>query len=302
MSVRQDDAYREVDVSAWIVAGPESGSKPKEWLFHPSSGSVWLWKESTTNASRGELYRKGDDWAEKIATELAGPLGVPVPPVELAMRDGLQGTICRDFTAGRMQFDSGAFLLEGVIPAYSEGSARYNPRYSLGAVMTVLQAIEAPPVDALLMSAEGWFGGYLLLDAWIGNTDRHDENWGTLRSPGSQRRFLAPSFDHASSLGFLLSDGDRLTLLDGQQGLTVERWADKARSPFVGRGHPRSIAGDLLSRLPRFVRDTWIERLDAAMAEVDRVVNRVPSHRMSPEAKSFAMRLLRHNGIEMMSI
>jgi hypothetical protein len=49
------------------------------------------------------------------------------------------------------------------------------------------------------------FPGYLMLDALIGNTDRHHENWGArvLAGLGNGRRMavLAPTYDHASSEG-----------------------------------------------------------------------------------------------------
>jgi hypothetical protein len=49
---------------------------------------------------------------------------------------------------------------------------------------------------------------YLVLDAIIGNTDRHHENWGILRKKTASgwMGFLAPTFDHASSLGRELLD------------------------------------------------------------------------------------------------
>ena len=47
-----------------------------------------------------------------------------------------------------------------------------------------------------------------MLDALIGNTDRHHENWGILvrRGRGVLLGEVAPSFDHASSLGRELRD------------------------------------------------------------------------------------------------
>ena len=48
------------------------------------------------------------------------------------------------------------------------------------------------------------FAGFVLLDAWIANQDRHDNNWSVL-IPGTWPRpatLLSGSYDHASSLGF----------------------------------------------------------------------------------------------------
>jgi hypothetical protein len=44
------------------------------------------------------------------------------------------------------------------------------------------------------------FAGYLALDAWIVNTDRHAYNWALVQAPSGVMR-LAHSFDHGSALG-----------------------------------------------------------------------------------------------------
>ena len=72
---------------------------------------------------------------------------------------------------------------------------------------------------------------YLVLDALIGNTDRHHENWGILRkrTGGRWTGMVAPTFDHASSLGReLLDEGagkSRRRLLAEQQ---IPRYAERA--------------------------------------------------------------------------
>jgi serine/threonine protein kinase HipA of HipAB toxin-antitoxin module len=60
----------------------------------------------------------------------------------------------------------------------------------------------APSDGSEYPSAFAQFTGYLVLDALIGHTDRHEENWGVIEGITGAKR-LAPSFDHASSLGFL---------------------------------------------------------------------------------------------------
>ena len=72
-----------------------------------------------------------------------------------------------------------------------------------------------------------------MFDALIGNTDRHHENWGLIVGPGregSEKR-LAPTFDHASSLGRNESDQRmlrRMNTTDPQ--FSVAAYATRARS------------------------------------------------------------------------
>jgi len=84
-----------LDVTAWRAGGEEQlGTKPKQWLRDPAD-RLWLWKAATWNPSPSGEYRKGDDWAERVVTEIARSLDVPVATTELAERAGVFGLCCR---------------------------------------------------------------------------------------------------------------------------------------------------------------------------------------------------------------
>ena len=68
------------------------GSKRKVWLEEPGRHALHLFKYVRKDRT-GRRY--GDDWAEKIAAELAPLMGVPVAEVELASRADGPGTISR---------------------------------------------------------------------------------------------------------------------------------------------------------------------------------------------------------------
>lgn len=55
-----------------------------------------------------------------------------------------------------------------------------------------------------------WWANTLALDAVIGNTDRHTENWGFLIEQGRDgtRYSLAPAFDNGTSLGYIIREAD----------------------------------------------------------------------------------------------
>jgi serine/threonine protein kinase HipA of HipAB toxin-antitoxin module len=76
----------------------------------------------------------------------------------------------------------------------------------------------------------GVFVGYLLLDALIGNQDRHHENWGLIKAPGAGLS-LSPTFDHASSLGRNELDAERIERLTTKDsGRGVAHYVRRARS------------------------------------------------------------------------
>ena len=63
------------------------GSKAKFWVM--LDGQRWLFKEARENT--------GEDWAEKVAAELAKLVGTDAADVELAEFSGRRGCVCKSF-------------------------------------------------------------------------------------------------------------------------------------------------------------------------------------------------------------
>ena len=285
--------YAEVDVTGWSMDGPESvGTKPKRWLQDPESGQRWLMKDATYSAQAdGTRYRKGDDWSERIATGVADILGVPAARTELALAEPRGekrlGVLSRSVLEAGEELVLGNELLENPV------SRQWREGYTVDAVRIALHGVDATLDAGSGLSAWDVFAGYLVLDALIGNTDRHEENWAVIDRHGTRR--LAPSFDHASSLGFLLHDEERerrLTTRDS--GYAPERWADRARSKFMGSPHPVVVALEALRTLAGRTRDRWLDRCEDAERLVE-PIRLVPAQRMSQSAREFAERVLRRN-------
>lgn len=291
--------YAEIDVTGWPLERSESlGTKPKRWLRDPETRQRWLMKDTTYNTSAdGRRSPKGDDWAERIATGVAECLDVPAARTELATRrigsEHRRGVISLSILEEHEALVLGNELLAQ--PVYRHDRAGYT----VAAIRQALEGVDDPTGAGGERSAWDVFTGYLVLDALIGNTDRHEENWGVIRYGDSHR--LAPTFDHASSLGFLLDDRqreDRLATRD--RAYTPEKWADRAKSPFAGKPHPIAVAIEACETLDSRQRDRWLRGCE----DVDRLVEpirRVPEHRMSRPAREFAERVLRRNRQRLLS-
>src|SRR5207244_10262791 len=75
------------------------------------------------------------------------------------------------------------------------------------------------------------FVGYVLIDAWIANQDRHHENWASLRC-GDELR-LAQTFDHGASLARNISDQERKErLMTSDLNRSISHFARRASSAF----------------------------------------------------------------------
>ena len=292
--------YVEIDVSEWGLSGEEVlGTKPKRWLIKPDTDERWLMKDATFNPRKdGTAYRKGDDWAERVAYGVALVLGVPAARVELCVnRKGegeVYGTICRSVLEGQSELVLGNALLAG----RGVHVTKRNPSsYTLEAIHLALEHYQSPPGTLGGLPAWTAFVGYLMLDALIGNTDRHEENWGVVVSESG--RYLAPTFDHASSLGFLLSDRQRRRRMSSKDSnYTPEAFADRARSRFAAEPHPIAAVREARGIEGGDAVDLWLnqlERIDDLVAPI----RAIPEHRMSVPARKFAERVMLRNWIRL---
>ena len=305
--------YPIIDVSNWRRFDEEPmGTKAKFWLSEPG-GPLWLFKY---------FSQGGDDWAEKIAAELAEILKMPHARVELACLGEVFGVISLDFTekAKRGALLLGNALLQDMDPAYPKEQRFRVAQHTVARVLGFLTR-DFIQIPADMQQAGGWlegfysaadvFVGYLLLDALIGNTDRHHENWGVLQTIGQNAKLraeLAPTFDHAASMGQILQEEERenrVTTKDTR--FAVEAYAEKARSSFYDKENDKkqltTLDAFLLSAKQRKqAADAWRDRLKSLSADrIQEVVDRVPEKRMSATTKGFVTRYLVHNRKRLLS-
>jgi hypothetical protein len=223
--------------------------------------------------------------------------------------DGKRGAALFDFTSNRrFALIHGNEFLEVIDPNYPKHQRYRAVEHTLAAVMNILEQplVHLPevlkPLPDGVTDALGVFVGYLILDAWIGNTDRHHENWGLLlHKPGRRRLTLAPSYDHASSLGRELSDEARTRRGNPAHGTPVERYARKAKSAFFpGDGGTKALSTFEAVRVAAARRpeagNAWRNRLrEVSHERVRGIVDAIPDEHMSGIAKDFACALLAEN-------
>ena len=116
--------------------------------------------------------------AEKIAAEIAGSIGIPRAGVELAVFNGDRGSATKSFAHDGFELIHGNQMLAAFLHDY-DPQTRF--RQSDHTVHNVLRAIDRVfDEDAAKRRAKELMAEYVVLDALIGNTDRHHENWGVL--------------------------------------------------------------------------------------------------------------------------
>ena len=284
-------SYPVFDVDPEWVGPEDMGSKQKFWYRKATDQEpAWLFKYPQSNT--------GQHWAEKIAAEIADALGVPHARVELAEFQGERGSISESFVGRDAELVHGNQILALTVEGYDRTVRFGQADHSFENVWTSFEQVfrERTAAEENRMA----FAGYVVLDAVIGNTDRHHENWGLLRRRvGDEwRGGLAPSFDHASSLGRELLDERRALLLAEQR---VDRYSEKGRGGIYWSGDARYGPSPLtLVRAAAEQHGSYFHGILESAAGlpdslVTEVVRRVPADWMSDTARAFVIDLICYN-------
>lgn len=259
---------------------------------------------------KAEERGTGEDWAEKIACELCAVLGLPHVHYEMAydLDQRRPGVVCASFTPQPLALVHGNQLLLALDPAYPAGAEnRYRSHaHTVDAVFEMIKLLGLPDqswctrLPPQIQTAVGIFAGYLLLDAWISNQDRHHENWGAIWD--GERLALAPSFDHGAAMARNLLDEERherLTSRDERR--KVPYFAKRAKSALFATptaAKPLTTMAAWQAFAARLPNDAaiWRDRLAAVEpVVVEAVLDQTPPDRMSAVCRRFTLDLLTEN-------
>ena len=266
------------------------GTKPKFWFRDPG-GELLLFKRGRVN----------EDWSEKVAAEVARAIGLPAAEVELARSEGQRGTVSRSFLEAGDQMYHGNELLLARDPGYPL-QAHYRVRaHTVEAVFETLAWYSAGLPPGIPAAWQGFDGcdlmvGYLALDALVSNTDRHHENWAVIRR--GRRAFVAPSYDHAASLGRNETERRMWERLDGRDPrMTVSAYVKKGRSALYEPGSSRALGTVEAFRRAAAIRPSaaryWTARIRDTGADLLRtLVDRVPDDCIPAVNRRFAQAIL----------
>ena len=244
------------EAKRWFIA-PEASPYSGHWLFKPRRiKTLTLSAQRSQRGEKPDLLVRGENWAEKISYELATLIGVPAVVTELATvvqlhtEEQVFGSMSRDMRPRTWAWTPGAALLA---ERDDEFDAKSCHGHTIAAIRDALRGLRGP-VDTpyAAWSAFDVFAGFLVLDAWVANTDRHAHNWGVLQDPKSGEVRLGPSFDHGSALAS--GNGDHHRAQRVQRG-DVPRWCEHGRTKRLDGGNPLLLVDLAASALsPRWIR------------------------------------------------
>lgn len=295
-SVAFDVANWEADAEFGVFP---QGARAKDAIIAPDAppeaviipGRRYLFKHSRRNFP-------DQFWCEIVAYRIGCLLGVKVPPAFAAWNSstGISAALIEWFYVdGHEAFVWGGDFLQAMRPGYDRDQGSQHNLQDITALMrSMIFRKILKPADW-----RQWWVDALLFDALIGNTDRHQDNWGFVIQANGQGFKLSPLFDNGTSLGH-----ERLTS-------KVEAWTDEKVDWYIGKGCHRlkwsleewpptdghlNLLRKVLSEWPQTCQ-TARQRLDFTEHELAQALDdltglEVPV-RLSPERRSFMLRLLR---------
>jgi hypothetical protein len=293
--------YPIIDISDQDIDNYEQmGTKSKFWYTDSKTGQDYLFKSIRTEDKYGTpIERKGEDWAEKIACEVAELLGIPHAEYDLATYHGERGIRSKKFTNDGENMSFGNELIEYVVQRSNSTLEKGQRSQTLFRVnVALIHLVDNPPrgwhETDNIKTAEDVFIGYLLFDALISNQDRHNENWGAISG------HLAPSFDHAASLGRNESAANMLNRLKTKdKNQMIPAYVKRSKSWFYHKGKKLKTAEAFiifgyLTNCEATIE--WLERLERITKEqLFNIIQKIPNDIMEPVEKVFCISMLEAN-------
>ena len=158
-------------------------------------GSCWILKFPPSATERpNDLSYSNSCLSEHIASSIFRMLGIAAQETVLGVfANGRPHVVCacRDFTAGGKVLHDFCSIKNTVLDSESNGTGT-----ELSAVLETIDKQDF--VDPVVLRRFFW--DMFVADAFLGNFDRHNGNWGFLVDPTTGRAEIAPVFDCGSCL------------------------------------------------------------------------------------------------------
>lgn len=265
-----------------------------------------FWYDNNQRLFKEGRQNSGEHWSEKACCEIARVLDLPHAIYDLAEWRERIGVVSETFVPMDGRLVLGNEVLAKQIRGYPQAK-RYEAReHRLSTVLALLKPVDVNPPLGFdrrpgLMRACDYFVGYLLLDALVSNQDRHHENWGYIVMADAMVH-LAPTFDHASSLGRNETDESRIDRLNTRDaGRSISHYVTRAKSAFFSANGTDRLLSTIeafheAARFRPHAARYWLERLGTYGSETfERIFNAMPDGVMSEAAVRFALNMIAIN-------
>lgn len=212
--------------------------------------------------------------------------------------DGIRGTISLDVQESGEVLVHGNEIIAGRVMGYDRARTRRTSDHTFERIRQAIMQVCKGRCEGRCEEVMRQFAGYLVLDALIGNTDRHHENWALLRreSKDGVTYRLASSFDHASSLGREMRDERRrLFLRENRLEAYIEKGPGAIYLSELGDQAvcPMELVRRLADSNPDLFR-SWFVAVESVTSEnLSGILDRIPVGWISDGQRVFVAELVR---------
>ncbi|MCL2169585.1 MAG: HipA domain-containing protein [Defluviitaleaceae bacterium] len=188
-----------------VYYGGDAGAK--ETVIYKDS--VWMLKfpKTTRDMYNPQISYTTSPLSEYVGSKVYGALGMPVHETELGIRKGKVVVACKDFT--RVVRENGAVRIRLINSLTHFHDLKNNfmssdlDAYSgTGSETLIDEVLATIKGQKTLITIEGVlerFWDMFVVDAFLGNNDRNNGNWGVLVCHTEGTSTLAPVYDNGNS-------------------------------------------------------------------------------------------------------
>ncbi|GEK15189.1 HipA domain-containing protein [Aliivibrio fischeri] len=234
-----------IDVTDWMKDEHHAvfpvGARDKDMIWSPKTQLLGI-KPEWPYLFKESIFRYPDQyWTELVAYIISKHLAIDVPRVLPAMKVTEDGIVCGSLIEWFYDVEEERFVHAGsyfkrLIPEFDDKTGKEHNFSDMNLIIRFLTMKANLKTDRLL-----WLADMVMFDSLIGNTDRHQENWGVVFCADNTSH-LSPLFDNGTSLG-------HERFIEHIQG-----WDDPRIKAYINRGkhHLRLTREDTDNRLGHF--------------------------------------------------
>jgi hypothetical protein len=186
--------FNSVEIAKGIYYGGNAGAKHA--VFY--EGDIWMLKypKTTRDLVNPQISYTTSPLSEYIGSKIYEALGIPVHETILGIRNNKIVVGCKDFTRESKQLIPFHDLKNSFMSSDLES---YSGTGSETLLDEVLATIAGQDELKSIPGAPERFWDMFVVDAFIGNNDRNNGNWGILFDPWRREVALAPVFDNGNA-------------------------------------------------------------------------------------------------------
>ncbi|MWC26945.1 HipA domain-containing protein [Paenibacillus sp. MMS18-CY102] len=309
--------YPLIDLSTWEIEEVlnASGSKEKRWYRKPQDNNLALFKLPISLTSSSSIGESADDltgemWSEKISSEIGKVIGIDTHLVDIgyieandeslayygarseAIYDGkIYGAVCYSFlTEGEDILIEGADMIMEFDPTYAR--KKLQGESEVYSYQLLSRLFEKHDMTNNLYDM-------IVFDTLIGNTDRHQDNFGIILNQKNGYITFSPLYDNSSSLGREISNKSATLMMKDSQMFNAyvhgKKSASLIRWGTIHKFEKRINTLDLFLKI--YTLDPVIKtHLTKITLLTDKIlydiIFRIPHEVMSDQKKAFVFKLI----------